>query len=300
MSLEINSNEENENEEAEESEDEKTRNANYMRMARSRSKKETKLFTMRKKINLPKIRNQVQVLNEVYKNKKLHGPIHVFTDSNKKYKKPKGYSSKPNFSYLKMENFEQKKSQDYNVFGNEDERINELVMKFKEELKERRIDKMTRRKNALNKLYNITPEYNLRMQEARKFKSLDLDEYQKNILSSVPYNCIGKNEILDLVDTFKTLKNECDSVKPFPAINVKIIKDHILKKSRNNKNVKSMRLKEFLSQSNRPNDEYEKEQRLIRELKCFKVVTKFKRNKNYDILPIHIRESLKKNLKLHL
>ena len=271
-----------------------------MRMARSRSKKQSKLFTMRNKINLPKIRNQAQVLNEVYKNKKLHGPIHVFTDSNKKYKKPKGYSSKPNFSYLKMENFEQKKSQDYNVFGNEDERINELVMKFKEELKERRIDKMTRRKNALNKLYNITPEYNLRMQEARKFKSLDLDEYQKNILSSVPYNCIGKNEILDLVDTFKTLKNECDSVKPFPAINVKIIKDHILKKSRNNKNVKSMRLKEFLSQSNRPNDEYEKEQRLIRELKCFKVVTKFKRNKNYDILPIHIRESLKKNLKLHL
>ena len=300
MSLEINNNEENENEEAEESEDEKTRNANYMRMARSRSKKQSKLFTMRNKINLPKIRNQVQVLNEVYKNKKLHGPIHVFTDSNKKYKKPKGYSSKPNFSYLKMENFEQKKSQDYNVFGNEDERINELVMKFKEELKERRIDKMTRRKNALNKLYNITPEYNLRMQEARKFKSLDLDEYQKNILSSVPYNCIGKNEILDLVDTFKTLKNECDSVKPFPAINVKIIKDHILKKSRNNKNVKSMRLKEFLSQSNRPNDEYEKEQRLIRELKCFKVVTKFKRNKNYDILPIHIRESLKQNLKLHL
>ena len=300
MSLEINNNEENENEEAEESEDEKTRNANYMRMARSRSKKQSKLFTMRKKINLPKIRNQVQVLNEVYKNKKLHGPIHVFTDSNKKYKKPKGYSSKPNFSYLKMENFEQKKSQDYNVFGNEDERINELVMKFKEELKERRIDKMTRRKNALNKLYNITPEYNLRMQEARKFKSLDLDEYQKNILSSVPYNCIGKNEILDLVDTFKTLKNECDSVKPFPAINVKIIKDHILKKSRNNQNVKSMRLKEFLSQSNRPNDEYEKEQRLIRKLKCFKVVTKFKRNKNYDILPIHIRESLKKNLKLHL
>ena len=300
MSLEINNNEENENEEAEESEDGKTRNANYMRMARSRSKKQSKLFTMRNKINLPKIRNQAQVLNEVYKNKKLHGPIHVFTDSNKKYKKPKGYSSKPNFSYLKMENFEQKKSQDYNVFGNEDERINELVMKFKEELKERRIDKMTRRKNALNKLYNITPEYNLRMQEARKFKSLDLDEYQKNILSSVPYNCIGKNEILDLVDTFKTLKNECDSVKPFPAINVKIIKDHILKKSRNNKNVKSMRLKEFLSQSNRPNDEYEKEQRLIRELKCFKVVTKFKRNKNYDILPIHIRESLKKNLKLHL
>ena len=199
-----------------------------------------------------------------------------------------------------MEDTEQKKSQDYNVFGNEDERINELVMKFKEELREKKIDRLTRRKNALNKLYNITPEYNLKMQEARKFKSLDLDDYQKNILSSVPYNCIGKNEILDLVDTFKTLKNECDSVKPFPVINLKIIKDHIFKKSRNKKNVKMMRLKEFLSQSNKPSDEYEKEQKLIREMKCFKVTTKFKRNKNYDILPIHIRESFKKNIKLHL
>ena len=299
MSLENNGNEENENDK-EENGDEKTKNSNYMKMARSKSKKQSILFTTRKKVNLPKIRTQNQILEEIYHNKKMHGPIHVFSDSNKKFKKPKGYSSKPNFSYLKMEDTEQKKSQDYNVFGNEDERINELVMKFKEELREKKIDRLTRRKNALNKLYNITPEYNLKMQEARKFKSLDLDDYQKNILSSVPYNCIGKNEILDLVDTFKTLKNECDSVKPFPAINVKIIKDHILKKSRNNKNVKSMRLKEFLSQSNRPNDEYEKEQRLIRELKCFKVVTKFKRNKNYDILPIHIRESLKKNLKLHL
>ena len=219
MSLENNGNEENENDK-EENEDEKTKNSNYMKMARSKSKKQSKLFTTRKKVNLPKIRTQNQILEEIYHNKKMHGPIHVFSDSNKKYKKPKGYSSKPNFSYLKMEDTEQKKSQDYNVFGNEDERINELVMKFKEELREKKIDRLTRRKNALNKLYNITPEYNLKMQEARKFKSLDLDDYQKNILSSVPYNCIGKNEILDLVDTFKTLKNECDSVKPFPVIKI--------------------------------------------------------------------------------
>ena len=138
MSLENNGNEENENDK-EENGDEKTKNSNYMKMARSKSKKQSKLFTTRKKVNLPKIRTQNQILEEIYHNKKMHGPIHVFSDSNKKFKKPKGYSSKPNFSYLKMENTEQKKSQDYNVFGNEDERINELVMKFKEKIREKKL-----------------------------------------------------------------------------------------------------------------------------------------------------------------
>ena len=301
MSIEIYSNEDNEYEEEEkEVEDERTRNANYMRMARSRSRKQSKLFTIRKKVNLPKIQNQNHILKEIYHNKRLHGPIHVFTEGNNYYKKPKGYRSKPDYSYLKLENVEKKKSQDYNVFGYEDQQIKDLVNKFKQELKERQIKKVNRKQNALNKLYNITPEYALKMKEARRFKSLDLDEYQKNILSSVPYNCIGKNEILDLVDTFKTLKNECDSVKPFPAINIKIIKDHILKKNKIKQNVKSMRLKEYLNQNNKPMDEFEKEQRLIKDMKCFKVVTKFKRNKNYDILPLHIREALSQNLKLHL
>ena len=301
MSIDIYNNEKiEEEEEKEEEEDEKTRNANYMRMARSRSRKQSKLFTKRKKLNLPKIENQNHILNEIYKNKKLNGPIYSFTQGNKNIKKPKGYSSKPNYAYLKMENYDKKKSQDYNVFGTEDEQIKDLVNKFRQELKERQISKLIRRKNALNKLYNITPEYNLKMKEARKFKSLDLDEYQKNILSSVPYNCIGKNEILDLVDTFKTLKNECESVKPFPAINIKIIKDHVLKKDKNKKNDKSMRLKDFLNKDNKPKDEFEKEQQIIKEMKCFKVISKFKRNKNYDILPLHIREALSKNLKLHL
>ena len=293
-------NEKNNEEKEEEEEDEKSENARYMKIARSRSKKQSKLFTMRKKVNLPKIKNLNQVLNEVYKNKKIHGPIHVFTDSNKKFVKPKGYSSKPNFTYLKLDQQTQKKSQDYNVFEDEEEKIRELAIKFKNELKERKIGKLIKRKNALNKLYNITPEYDLKMKEARRFKSLDLDEYQKKILSSVPYNCIGKNEILELVDAFKTLKNECESVKPFPSINIKIIKDHFLKKTKNNKSVKGMRLRDFLNQDSKPKDEFEKEQRLIKEMQCFKVVTKFKRNKNYDILPIHIREALSKNLKLHL
>ena len=171
---------------------------------------------------------------------------------------------------------------------------------FRQEFKQKRISKIIKRKNALNKLYNITPEYISKMEKARRFKSLNLDEYQKKILSSVPYNCIGKNEILDLVETFKTLKNECDSVKPFPAINIKIIKEHILKKNKSEKSDKEMRLRDYLKEKREPKDEFEKEQKIIKEMKCFKVPPKLRRNKIYDILPNHIREALSKNLKLHL
>ena len=289
-----------EEENNEEIEDEKTENANYMKMARSRSRKQSKLFSLRKKINLPRIDIQNNILNEIYKNKKLHGPIHVFTESDKKFQKPKGYKSNKNFSYLKLDKKAEKKSQDYNVFNNEDEQIRELMNNFRQELKEKRISKIIKRKNALNKLYNITPEYISKMEKARKFKGLNLDEYQKKILSSVPYNCIGKNEILDLVETFKTLKYECDSVKPFPAINIKIIKEHILKKNKTEKSDKEMRLRDYLKENREPKDEFEKEQKIIKEMKCFKVQPKLRRNKIYDILPNHIREALSKNMKLHL
>ena len=226
----------------EEIEDEKEENANYMKMARSRSRKQSKLFSIRKKVNLPKIDKNNHILNEIYNNKKIHGPLHLFTESEQKFQKPRGYKSNKNFSYLKLDKNANLKSQDYNVFGYEDEQIKELMNNFRQELKQRKISKLIKRKNALNKLYNITPQYNIKMQEARRFKSLDLDNYQKKILSSVPYNCIGKNEILDLVETFKILKYECESVKPFPAINIKIIKEHILKKNKTEKSDKEMRL----------------------------------------------------------
>ena len=284
----------------EEIEDEKEENANYMKMARSRSRKQSKLFSIRKKVNLPKIDKNNHILNEIYNNKKIHGPLHLFTESEQKFQKPRGYKSNKNFSYLKFDKNANLKSQDYNVFGYEDEQIKELMNNFRKELKQRKISKLIKRKNALNKLYNITPQYNIKMQEARRFKSLDLDNYQKKILSSVPYNCIGKNEILDLVETFKTLKYECESVKPFPPINIKIIKEHILKKNKTEKSDKEMRLKDFLNKNREPKDEFEKEQKIIKDMKCFKVPPKLKRNKVYDILPNHIREALTKNLKLHL
>ena len=109
----------------EEIEDEKEENANYMKMARSRSRKQSKLFSIRKKVNLPKIDKNNHILNEIYNNKKIHGPLHLFTESDQKFQKPRGYKSNKNFSYLKLDKNANLKSQDYNVCGYEDEQIKE-------------------------------------------------------------------------------------------------------------------------------------------------------------------------------
>ena len=99
--------------------------------------------------------------------------------------------------------------------------------------------------------------------------------------------------------SFHNLKYVCGCVKPLPHINVKIIEDHVYKKN-NSKSVKKMNLMEFLGQSNEPKDEFEKEERIIKNLRSFKALPKFKRNKNYDFMPFYLRESLNKNLKFHL
>ena len=55
-----NDNENEDKENSDEKEDEKLENARYMRMARSKSKKQSKLFTMRKKVMY--LKNQDKIL----------------------------------------------------------------------------------------------------------------------------------------------------------------------------------------------------------------------------------------------
>ena len=262
------------------------------------------LIGLSKKYRLPIITSNNPVLKEIYKNKKEHGPLYIFTSEQAKLSKPKQNKNNNRYaqSYLKkydLEKTENEETQDYNVFNAEDKIIKELMSKFYEKRNKTKLNKLNRRKNALNKLYDLTPESKERIFEAKKIKSLDLDDYQANILTSIPSKSIGQGGIMDLVQNLKTLKYECDSVKPLPPINIKIIEDHVYNKN-NCKSVKKMNLKEFLKQSNEPKDEYEKEQRVIKNLRSYKILPKFKRNKNYDFLPSYLRESLNKNLRFHL
>ena len=262
-----------------------------------------------KVINLSDIASRDKLLNEIYKNKNLHGPI-FFTETQKNidsYKKnisrPKRIKNK--YLNLRPKYFEEgnefKEVTDFNVFKSEDEKIKDLMMQFKSRYNLNNIDKVSRRRMALNKLYEIPPEYDTLMKKARNFKSLNLEEYQQNILTSVPANSIGQEKIMDLVQKFNILKEESESVKPLPPINIRIIEDHVYNSNKpNNKSVKKMSLKKYLSQSKEPKDEFEKEERLIKNILSYKVISKFKRNKNYDFMPAYLRESLNKNLKFHL
>ena len=268
---------------------------------RSSSVKKSKLIKFGKKLLLPIINANNPVLKEIYKNKKEHGPLYLFTSEYQKVQKPRVNKNKKIIpSYLNMYEFENNnETQDYNVFNAQDNIIKDLMLKFYEKEKKKKVSKLIRRKNALNRLYDITPESNSRIIEAKKYKSLDLEDYQNNILTSVPAKCLEKGEMMDLVQSFHNLKYECDCVQPLPPINVKIIEDHVYKKN-NSKSVKKMNLREFLGQSNEPKDDFEREQRIIKNLRSYKALPKFKRNKNYDFLPSYLRESLNKNLKFHL
>ena len=276
-------------------------NSNESNTKRSSTIKKSKLIKLGKKFILPIINANHPVLKEIYKNKRDHGPLYLFTSEYQKVKRPRvKKNNKIIPSYLRMYEFENnKETQDYNVFNDQDNVIKDLMLKFYEKEKKKKVSKLTRRKNALNRLYDLTPESNSRIIEAKKYKSLDLEDYQNNILTSVPAKCLEKGEMMDLVQSFHNLKYECDCVKPLPPINVKIIEDHVYKNN-NSKSVKKMNLREFLGQSNEPKDDFEREERIIKNLRSFKALPKFKRNKNYDFLPSYLRESLNKNLKFNL
>jgi hypothetical protein len=282
---------------------------------RNSSKKESKpaIYTPKKNdLFLPNISPQNNnILKEIYTNKELHGPLYLFTENQKeKEKELKKKMLKPKrrrlkYSYINQHYNEDKnlfkEIQEFNVFNSEDAKIRDLMKQFYDKSNKKSQNKLNRRKVALNKLYNISPEYDSRFQDAKKRKRLNLDEYQNNILTSVSAGSMGKEKIMDLVQNFNNLKYECDSVKPLPPINLRIIEDHVYNQNRANKiNVKKMRLKEFLEQSNEPKDEFGEEEKLIKSIKSYKVLPKFKRNKNYDFLPSYLRESLNKNLKFHL
>jgi len=279
------------------------------------SKKESKqaIYTPKKNdLLLPNISPQNNsVLRNIYINKELHGPLYLFTEDQKAKEKelrkkminPKRKRYK--YSHIRQLNNEDKnlfkEIQEFNVFNSEDAKIRDLMRQFYDRSNKKSENKLNRRKVALNKLYNITPEFDSRFQDAKKHKRLDLDDYQNNILTSVSVGSMGQEKIMDLVQNFNNLKHECDSVRPLPPINLRIIEDHVYNQNKANKiNVKKMRLKEFLEQTNEPKDEFEEEEKLIKSIKSYKVLPKFKRNKNYDFLPSYLRESLNKNLKFHL
>ena len=181
----------------------------------------------------------------------------------------------------------------YNVFSNEDHLIKNLLNQFKEKNEKDKIPKIIRKKMAFNRLYNITEGSSEKLKDVKKSKKkYSLEEYQENILKSVDANSVDQGEIMKLIQSFNDIKIESNNVKALPPINIDIIKDHVYKKKPVKPRKKNLR---DIMKRQEPLDEFEKEERLIKNLRSYKSVPKRRRNKNLDILPQYIRDIFAKN-----
>ena len=180
----------------------------------------------------------------------------------------------------------------YNVFNEKDAEIKDLIDKFNKQMEKKKMNKMERRKNILNKLYGITPKYNKILKNSKSQKKLSLEEYQDNIL--LAFNSNGNYNIEtigQLYQKFKNIKTDVENVVPYPKINIKNIVSHF-KKGIKRESDKKMRIKDFISKSNEPQDEFEKDERKIISLRFKKINNHMSKiqNDNLFVLPIHIRK----------
>ena len=244
-------------------------------------------------IKLPRIRSSDNIISDINKNKILKKNLSFFiTDENgikinREKKRIKNYRKKGN---KKISNFGE--ILNFNVFNEKDTEIKYLIDKFNAQVAKKKINKMQRRKNILNKLYGITPEYNNNIKMAKSQKYLPLEEYQDNILTAFNSNGVHSFESMSsLYQKFRNIKTDIESVTPFPKINIKNIINHF-KNGIKRKNDKMMRLKEFLSMSKKPQDEFEKDEQKIISLKLKKNNNHISRiqHDNLFILPAHIRK----------
>jgi hypothetical protein len=244
--------------------------------------------------NLPRIRSSDEIISDIKSRLLLNKNLSFFiTDK---------HGIKVNNKDMRVLNYRKKcylkkashfgEFLNYNVFNEKDIEIKELINNFNKQIYKKKINKIQRRKNILNKLYGITPEYNKIIKTSKSQKLLPLEEYQDNLLAALSSNGKYSSDSLSgLYQKFKIIKTDIESVTPYPKINIKNIINHF-KNGIKKKNDKMLRLKEFLSKSKEPKDEFEKEEKNIISLKLKKnhnYISKIQHDNLY-MLPVHIRK----------
>ena len=127
---------------------------------------------------------------------------------------------------------------------NEDNKfdIDSLIEKFDEKYIINAINKRNYKKNRLNKVYGITVDYMNKLNAAKRKKYLSLKDYQSNILNVYSYNEKNSDESINqLSKKFNNLREETESVIPYPKINFETIFNNIKNKEESDKilNLKS-------------------------------------------------------------
>ena len=244
--------------------------------------------------NLPRIRSSDEIISDIKSRLLLNKNLSFFiTDK---------HGIKVNNKDMRVLNYRKKcylkkashfgEFLNYNVFNEKDIEIKELINNFNKQIYKKKINKIQRRKNILNKLYGITPEYNNIIKTAKSQKNLSLEEYQDKILLALNSNRIYSSENLsELYQKFKKIKTDIETVTPYPKINIRNIINHFKNRIKIN-NDKKMRLKDFLTKSKEPQDEFERDEQKIISLKLKKNNNQFSRiqHNNLYMLPVHIRK----------
>jgi hypothetical protein len=152
-------------------------------------------------------------------------------------------------------------------YENEEFQLNldSLMAKFDAEYIIAALNKKNNERDRLNKLYGITSEYIHKVEEAKNKKYLSLKKYQSNILDAYSFNEKNSEQsIRELSNKFNDIREDIESIIPFPKINLKSMINHI--KNQKHKQ-KILSVKSYINKANEPKDDYEKEEELIKSLK---------------------------------
>jgi len=201
-----------------------------------------------------------------------------------------------NQDYFKKDRNTFKEIERYNVFRNEDNIIRELMSQFKEKNRKDKIPKLVRKKMAFNKLYEISNESSERLKQVKKAKKFyTLEKYQENMLKAIDVNSIEQSQIMNLIQNLNDIKYESNKVNALPPIKVNVIRDHVIRTNKNSTILRKKNMKEIMNSSdNIPMDQFEIEEKMIKDMKGYKSQPKAKRNKNFDKLPEYFRDIFSK------
>lgn len=291
---------------------------NKTKTERENDSKSNKNYLLnRNRISLPKLitnSERRKILEDIAKTKSLQKSPIFITDnfhnnftlrsnhrlSSKKIKDSSLYThlNQP-YSNQHLRSLSTNREKDFDIFGSEDQELHDLMEKFKRSDKGPRISGMQKRKLVFDQLYGVTREMTEKIKKMKKNKHLlNLRDYQNNVLETVGRNINDDNKLRDLLREFKELREDTDSIKPLPKINLDIIYSHVQSHNKE-KSIKKMTIKELLQKAAAPKDEFEKEQLLIKNSKVYKSSPRKQKYKRLYNVPGHLRDILSDNIDLN-
>ena len=212
-----------------------------------------------KKIKLPKIRLYNNINNRIKTRiADIQNSNFFITDDNK---------VSVNRIKIKIQK-SMKKSKPKNKKNDNNLNIDELIAKFDENYKKEQIIKRNKQRDKLNQIYGINSEYIKNLKDAKNKKYLTLKDYQSNILEAYSSNKKNSEKSIDkLSDIFNNIREETESVLPYPKINLKSIINHV----KNHGKTKKIRsVKSCIYDEGEKKDDFEKEELLIHSLRIKK------------------------------